>query len=137
METDSEHLGAWCACPEQGALPGWIPGIVQHRPGPAGRGGRAAVPAGATAESGKERGPSRRRRDQAGPVAPSLPGVAGDGYKAWRVPRPCITAPLRFHPGVLQPPLAAGAPELRPPATTAEPPDPARRQRRRGACREL
>lgn len=79
MEADSAHLAAWCACPEQGALPGWIPGLFQHRPGPAGLGGRAAMPAGATAESGKERGPSRRRRDRAGPATTSLTGVAGDG----------------------------------------------------------
>lgn len=76
MEADSEHSGAWCACPEQGALPGWTPGILQHRPGPAGPGGRAAVPAGATAESGRECGPSRRSRGRAGPAAPSLPDTA-------------------------------------------------------------
>lgn len=36
MEADSEHLGGWCACPEQGAPPGWIPGPVSIARGPPG-----------------------------------------------------------------------------------------------------
>lgn len=99
MEADSEHLGACSACPEQGALPGGIPGFFSIARCPPGwEGERAAVPAGATAESGKERGPSQRRCDRTGPAVPSLPGVAG---VAWVLPPSCAMAPLRYQPAVV------------------------------------
>lgn len=135
MEADSEHLGAWCACPEQGALPGWIPGIFQHGPAPAALGGRAAVPAGRRQRAGKN-------------VAPHGGAVTGPDQPprrclAWLAmvtnppvsPPLCTVAPVRYHSGVLQPPLTAGAPELaRPQGRRGRTTGPGDSARHAGSC---
>lgn len=82
MEADSEHLGAWCGCPEQGALPGWSPGSCHHRPGPLYQPGR---------------------RQSAGKiVAPHGDAVTEPGQP----PRPCLAWGAIINPCVFSPSCA-------------------------------
>lgn len=134
MEADSEHLGAWCACPEQGALPGWVPGIFQHRRGPPGR------------EDGPLSQPERRHT-AGNNVAPHREAVTGPDQpprrclawlatltNPWVFPLSRATSPLRCQPAVGQPPLTAGLRSAARPQGRRRPrPSPAKRE----ACREL
>lgn len=98
----------------------------------AGLGGRAAVPAGRRQRAGKNAAPHGSA--VTGPDQPPCRCLAMVTNPSVSPPS-CAMAPLRYHSGVLQPPLTGGAPELaRPQGRHGRPTGPGDSAGQAGSC---